>query len=335
MSHPLSIVLTMTITLSSPRAYSLADAVGPFTDRGEPSTERAPRRTESTEWTQSDTPCKKRMDLFFTQDEDTVEQAARREADAKALCGTCERRDQCLLLALEAEARPGKTFVDRQGIFGGATPEERHWLVANPDVAVSVADAADAAGVSTTALAEWHTQAGPDDLTRHAGMLSADEQAARWGATPQRIATWLRQRHEPTKVVSERDTKKLTATGRLVRVALLTHPDRDADGWLPRSSLTDVVKAQVESMPESTRAELLAKRRKTRDKSVTLRQVADTLLMPVLRDWDSIEKRSVSSATSKRRYVDIRLLPEHRDAVAETVNQPWEEPVTEPSVSVS
>jgi WhiB family redox-sensing transcriptional regulator len=69
--------------------------------------------------TQTATPCADDPEVFYTL-------TARNIEKSKALCATCIQSDDCLSLAMKAEA--GEPLAYRFGIFGGKTPEERFAL---------------------------------------------------------------------------------------------------------------------------------------------------------------------------------------------------------------
>jgi WhiB family redox-sensing transcriptional regulator len=69
--------------------------------------------------------CRGHTDLFFAPDEaESRSERRRREARAKAVCGECEVRSECLAEALEGD--------EKFGIWGGLTERERRAIRKSP-----------------------------------------------------------------------------------------------------------------------------------------------------------------------------------------------------------
>jgi WhiB family redox-sensing transcriptional regulator len=65
-------------------------------------------------------PCAGKTDLFIGPEYEPIERRAVREQQAKSICATCTRRDECLAIAMRNR--------ERIGVWGGTTPEERREL---------------------------------------------------------------------------------------------------------------------------------------------------------------------------------------------------------------
>lgn len=70
--------------------------------------------------------CRGRQEIFFTPDEfaESRVDRRRREGRAKAICGTCQVRIECLTEAMQSE--------ERFGVWGGLTERERKALLRHP-----------------------------------------------------------------------------------------------------------------------------------------------------------------------------------------------------------
>jgi WhiB family transcriptional regulator, redox-sensing transcriptional regulator len=80
-----------------------------------------PRARRSLDW-QVDAACRGTdTNGFYLADGERAKRARRREASAKAVCGTCPVVRDCLSWALDT--------AERWGVWGGTTPEERAELL--------------------------------------------------------------------------------------------------------------------------------------------------------------------------------------------------------------
>lgn len=66
------------------------------------------------------------FDLFFGPDNESKAHYETRVANAKAICGRCTVRAECLAAALRIEASKG--LADRAGVYGGRSEKERYDL---------------------------------------------------------------------------------------------------------------------------------------------------------------------------------------------------------------